>query len=482
MCKKKKKEQTTSFASKSTESSGDLESDMPLAGFLQKKSATCDKVAGTSCHGRNLSLNTSQSFGEEDESLRHDSDGEGSNKSDKTCFAQECARNLFDKKTEAHLPAHPKGQYADLFKDNRNQSLGMKLDEFECSEDNVDLHNEDIAQVEKALGFCLIGYFASKFPGKQALLKLCSTWQVPFQFQVHSSGWLIFKFDSQVDRDSVLNGGPYYIYGRPLLLKIMPTFFEFDDEEIRKLPVWIKLPCLPIECWTTRALSKICSRVGRPISTDKLTLTKERLSFARVLVEVDAASELVHSIGINLPNGKTRMQPVLYEYEPSFCSKCKMIGHLTEKCSAGAKPKDTTMGNKQKVTLVTKAVDKQPDLEASTSATVEALKVSALNTEIVEVREKMTDFEQQQTSLQADPVDNLHTDKQALESTLPIEHAFTEVTRKKKGATNSTEMNQHPTEQKRTNALDAKLKGKTVFKQEQPKHIHKKKGGGTLHL
>lgn len=75
----------------------------------------------------------------------------------------------------------------------------------------------------------------------------------------------------------------------------MPTCFDFGDEEISSIPVWRNLPGLPLECWNATALGKITSKVGKPISTDKLTYTKERLSYARVLVEVDTAKELVQS-------------------------------------------------------------------------------------------------------------------------------------------------------------------------------------------
>lgn len=75
-----------------------------------------------------------------------------------------------------------------------------------------------------------------------------------------------------------LHEGPYLVFGRPLLLKNMPSCFEFDDENYSTMPVWIKLPSLPLDCWNPRALTKIASKIGNPISTDKLTSRKERLA------------------------------------------------------------------------------------------------------------------------------------------------------------------------------------------------------------
>ncbi|XP_022872936.1 uncharacterized protein LOC111391888 [Olea europaea var. sylvestris] len=97
----------------------------------------------------------------------------------------------------------------------------------------------------------------------------------------------------------------------------MPPCFEFDDEEVSTMPVWVKLSGLPLDCWNSRVLSKIASKIGKPISTDKLTATKGRLSYARALVEIDASKELV----------------VEYEHEPKFCANCKMLGHTTKACN-----------------------------------------------------------------------------------------------------------------------------------------------------
>ncbi|KAI3472899.1 hypothetical protein Pfo_031279 [Paulownia fortunei] len=170
-------------------------------------------------------------------------------------------------------PDTPKAPWLDLFKDNRNVSQDIKLNIVEENgEDEFVLEDQDLDEVEKAWGFCLVGYFAAKFSG---LLQLCESWNVKYKNIAHSSGWLEFKFDNTTDRDKVLNGGPYFIFSRPLLLKIMLSCFEFDDDEIRTVPIWINLPDLPLKYWNAIALGKITSRVGKPVSTNKLTRTIE---------------------------------------------------------------------------------------------------------------------------------------------------------------------------------------------------------------
>jgi len=131
----------------------------------------------------------------------------------------------------------------------------------------------------------------------------------------------------------VLNGGPYFAYGRNLMLKIMPRCFRFGGEDLATVPVWIQLPDLPLDCWNVRALSKIVSKIGKPVTTDMLTRTKERISFARVLVEVDASKELVDVVTVKLPTGVVYDQLVVFEFAPKYCKKCKTFSHGDVGCN-----------------------------------------------------------------------------------------------------------------------------------------------------
>ena len=179
-----------------------------------------------------------------------------------------------------------KAPWVNLFGDNRNLGAGIKLDEWEVDGDLVMLEDNDVDVVDEAWGYCLVGLFAGKCPGWTAVRKLREGWKVNCSHWRHRSGWFVFKFQSEEDRRKVLEGGPYFAYGCNLILKSMPRCFRFEGEDVSSVPIWIKLPGLPLDCWNARALGKIVSKVGKPISTDKLTLSKERISFARVLVEV----------------------------------------------------------------------------------------------------------------------------------------------------------------------------------------------------
>ncbi|KAL3813100.1 hypothetical protein ACJIZ3_014368 [Penstemon smallii] len=174
--------------------------------------------------------------------------------------------------------------WTNIFKENRNVGQVIKLAEVCNIEDTVVLSKEDIDDVETAWGFCLVGYFAADV------------------------------------RDNVLNGGPYFIYGRPLLLKVMPCCFEFGDEGVSSVPVWINLPDLPLDCWNAKALSKIVSKVGKPISRTNSLLRRKNFHMQELCIQ--------------LPTRKTRIQNIVFEYAPKFCKSYKIFGHTTKGCKA----------------------------------------------------------------------------------------------------------------------------------------------------
>ncbi|KAL0458715.1 UNVERIFIED_CONTAM: Retrovirus-related Pol polyprotein from type-1 retrotransposable element R2 [Sesamum latifolium] len=229
--------------------------------------------------------------------------------------------------------------FAGLFSSNRTLTDEKKLTKFLVPDGALTLEANDLVDFQPKLGYCLVGYIAGKFPRLKGISALAKTWGA--LFHRYDSGWLIFRFTREEDRQRVLAGGPYFVFGRPLMLKIMPACFEFKDDEISSTPIWATLPSLPLECWNPNALGKIGSKLGTPIAMDSLTMKMERLSYARVLVEVDASKKLVEEVEFILPNSVKRKQPVIYEYMPKFCSVCNRFGHLKDSCQSAHPPAAT---------------------------------------------------------------------------------------------------------------------------------------------
>ncbi|KAK4389932.1 hypothetical protein Sango_2330200 [Sesamum angolense] len=107
---------------------------------------------------------------------------------------------------------------------------------------------------------------------------------------------------------------------------------------------------------------------------DSLTMKMERVSHARIFVEVDASKKLVDQVEFILPNDVVRKQSVVYKFTPKFCTACNHFGHLKDTCQgnhpptateaasnhvAAVRPVDTKKGHTAEWTLVKRRHQKQ---------------------------------------------------------------------------------------------------------------------------
>lgn len=231
-----------------------------------------------------------------------------------------------------------KSYYATIALGN-SPSLGLKLKYVENTnmDGKIRFEAKECLDLEKQWGFALIGYVGGRFPGIKALREEVAKWRTKVKIHLHPSQWIIFKFQSEEDRVKVVNGGPYHVFNRPLLIKEMPREFNFGDELIHHVPIWVQLPNLPIDYWTNECLSKIGSMIGKPVASDSLTQSREHLAYARVLVEIDISkdvNDLPKHLTLVSTSGMEFAQKVCYEYIPYFCDHCKIVGHDSKHCSS----------------------------------------------------------------------------------------------------------------------------------------------------
>lgn len=70
-----------------------------------------------------------------------------------------------------------------------------------------------------------------------------------------------------------------------------PDMETFNPKSIDELVVWIKLLDLDLQFWFERMLSRIASKIGKLVITDKLTAGQGRWSYARILVMLTAEKQ-----------------------------------------------------------------------------------------------------------------------------------------------------------------------------------------------
>ncbi|KAH0652563.1 hypothetical protein KY289_030241 [Solanum tuberosum] len=150
----------------------------------------------------------------------------------------------------------------------------------------------------------MIVYVLGESPGYNTMHRYISqTWAevVAPEILMHEEGYFIVRFQSVEDMQA-----------------------EFPT----KIPIWVKFPNLPMNCWGCDSLSRIASAIGIPMFADECTTKQTRVSFARMLVEVDVTKPLPEEINVMDPTGKTIVQGVKYDWKPIFCQKCQVVGHV----------------------------------------------------------------------------------------------------------------------------------------------------------
>lgn len=98
------------------------------------------------------------------------------------------------------------------------------------------------------------------------------------------------------ERTQVLDSGPYTIANKPFIVKAWEVDFDMEKEFLKVLPLWVQLPGLPLSCWGIDSLSRIGSVLGTPMYADSCTSQQTRISYARLLVEVDVIRPTVRSV------------------------------------------------------------------------------------------------------------------------------------------------------------------------------------------
>ncbi|XP_057539826.1 uncharacterized protein LOC130817879 isoform X2 [Amaranthus tricolor] len=77
-------------------------------------------------------------------------------------------------------------------------------------------------------------------------------------------------------------------------------------------------------------LEKIRSNVLRACTKDECTTNQRRVSYARVLIEVDVSKPLPKVIPVEDKEDHVDDQAFFIKWVPYFCQKCRALGHICD--------------------------------------------------------------------------------------------------------------------------------------------------------
>ena len=102
--------------------------------------------------------------------------------------------------------------------------------------------------------------------------------------------------------------------------------FEMGADIFSQIPIWVEFPRLPNGYWSLTTQIKVSSATGIPSITDGFTAILEKMSYARVLIEMDIWKFLPDTIIVETPS-RPWNQSIEYEWRPKFCNNCTKLGH-----------------------------------------------------------------------------------------------------------------------------------------------------------
>ena len=167
----------------------ELDSEVPEGlGAVLEQISDGDTLGG---HDTDGGLSETQSDAGEEDS--YSTQGVRQNAQEKSANVQNIASIAGNAKGMRIVNQEVKKQtFTGLFSKNRLPSNGSKLEFFKLEDGPIKLGVEDLQCLDCPWERCLVGYFGGRFPGKQALNLIVSSWKVHPSIQFHGSGWMVF--------------------------------------------------------------------------------------------------------------------------------------------------------------------------------------------------------------------------------------------------------------------------------------------------
>ncbi|XP_059066210.1 uncharacterized protein LOC131857552 [Cryptomeria japonica] len=159
------------------------------------------------------------------------------------------------------------------------------------------------------------------------------TWEPVGEMEIMllANNYFMVTFNCIADRNKVFEGGPYFHNKVGLFIKPWHAGFNPAEELPNHVPVWVRLPRLPVECCQEDVLLLLALLLGKPVGTLSQTLGKKVMTFARICVEINLSKPLPDAIDM-CAGSYSWVQQLDYETLPFRYRLCREYGHLLRKC------------------------------------------------------------------------------------------------------------------------------------------------------
>ena len=105
--------------------------------------------------------------------------------------------------------------------------------------------------------------------------------------------FFLIRFGLIGDYDKVLKGGPWFVGGHYLTLRMWEPNFKPLSAVCSLVAVWVRLPKLPFEYCELSVLKEIGKAIGPVLTIDANTASETRGRYARICIQFDINKPLV---------------------------------------------------------------------------------------------------------------------------------------------------------------------------------------------
>ncbi|CAB4286507.1 unnamed protein product [Prunus armeniaca] len=141
-----------------------------------------------------------------------------------------------------------------------------------------------------------------------------------------------FAFNTNLERATILNGGPWLFNGYLLILA------EADEKvNLTRIPLvmqefWIQVKGLPLSFMTRAMGQMIGTALGGYVVTDQSKKVDCLGSYLRIRARIDVTKPLRRSLNLRLDGDLVEVE-IRYEKLPITCYHCGLIGHMEGSCT-----------------------------------------------------------------------------------------------------------------------------------------------------
>lgn len=142
-----------------------------------------------------------------------------------------------------------------------------------------------------------------------------------YELQLGARDFFTVIFAHGEDRDHTFEGGPYFYNSGRLYITYWKPNFAPEQEDFKKVPVWLRLYSLLVDYWNKRILEAIGNKLSIFVKTLDLTSQGKYTAYARICVYMDVSGPLPGHIAL-IHKGIRWKQSINYENIPFRCRKC----------------------------------------------------------------------------------------------------------------------------------------------------------------